>query len=54
MTATRPGGSLLELEDALVSMHGVAKRLALRDFSIAATRGHTLLFLAKEKNQHNA
>jgi glyoxylase-like metal-dependent hydrolase (beta-lactamase superfamily II) len=27
-------GSLLELEDALLSMHGVAKRLALRDFSI--------------------
>jgi hydroxyacylglutathione hydrolase len=27
-------GSLLELEDALLSMHGVARRLALRDFSI--------------------
>jgi hydroxyacylglutathione hydrolase len=27
-------GSLLELEDALLSMHGTAKRLALRDFSI--------------------
>ena len=27
-------GSLLELEDALVSMHGNPKRLALRDFSV--------------------
>jgi hydroxyacylglutathione hydrolase len=27
-------GSLLELEDALLSMHGTAKRLALRDFSV--------------------
>ncbi len=27
-------GSLLELEDALVSMHGTPKRLALRDFSV--------------------
>jgi hydroxyacylglutathione hydrolase len=27
-------GSLLELEDALISMHGVPKRLALRDFSV--------------------
>ncbi len=29
-----PRGSLLELEDALVSMHGTPKRLALRDFSV--------------------
>jgi hydroxyacylglutathione hydrolase len=27
-------GSLLELEDALQSMHGIAKRLAMRDFSV--------------------
>jgi hydroxyacylglutathione hydrolase len=27
-------GSLLELEDALISMHGTPKRLALRDFSV--------------------
>jgi hydroxyacylglutathione hydrolase len=27
-------GSLLELEDALLSMHGTPKRLALRDFSV--------------------
>jgi glyoxylase-like metal-dependent hydrolase (beta-lactamase superfamily II) len=27
-------GSLLELEDALVSMHGVPQRMALRDFSV--------------------
>ena len=27
-------GSLLELEDALVSMHGTPRRLALRDFSV--------------------
>jgi glyoxylase-like metal-dependent hydrolase (beta-lactamase superfamily II) len=27
-------GTLLELEDALLSMHGTAKRLALRDFSV--------------------
>jgi hydroxyacylglutathione hydrolase len=27
-------GTLLELEDALVSMHGTPKRLALRDFSV--------------------
>jgi hydroxyacylglutathione hydrolase len=27
-------GSLLELEDALVSMHGTPQRLALRDFSV--------------------
>lgn len=29
-----PRGSLLELEDALLSMHGTPKRLALRDFTI--------------------
>ena len=27
-------GSLLELEDALLSLHGVPQRLALRDFSV--------------------
>jgi hypothetical protein len=27
-------GSLLELEDALLSMHGKPQRLALRDFSV--------------------
>ena len=27
-------GSLLELEDALLSMHGTARRMALRDFSV--------------------
>ncbi len=27
-------GSLLELEDALVSMHGVPQRMAMRDFSV--------------------
>jgi hypothetical protein len=27
-------GSLLELEAALVSMHGVPQRLALRDFTV--------------------
>ena len=29
-----PRGSLLELEDALLSMHGVPQRMALRDFSV--------------------
>jgi hydroxyacylglutathione hydrolase len=27
-------GSLLELDEALISMHGTPKRLALRDFSV--------------------
>jgi hypothetical protein len=27
-------GSLLELEDALVSMHGTGRRLAMRDFTV--------------------
>jgi hydroxyacylglutathione hydrolase len=44
-------GSLLELEDALLSMHGTPKRLALRDFSIWP-RGNT--FAVPGENEKSA
>lgn len=41
-------GSLLELEDALLSMHGMPKRLALRDFSVWPTGA---AFMSKEEEE---
>ncbi len=53
-----PRGSLLELEDALVSMHGTPKRLALRDFTVwpsgpenAADRAAYKKHVAEEKSK---
>ena len=41
-------GSLLELDDALLSMHGTPKRLALRDFSVWPTGA---AFMSKEEEE---
>jgi len=53
-----PRGSLLELEDALLSMHGTPKRLALRDFTVwpsgpenAADRAAYKKHVAEEKSK---